>query len=146
MPPTPPDVPGHERRSGVGRAPLASRRRSERAAVNPAVPTVTVWPWADPLGQGHHPLGGDTDSFGEAPVVGDAEVVAVGEHLCPDLHAVGAARDDRPGEVDAGHEGIAARATRLPGWTTIVSLKLRAAHSTSMTTGSSPSSSSPQLG
>ena len=53
-------------------------------------------------------------------------------------------RPFRPGRSRARAGSV--RATRLPGWTTMVSLKLRAAHSTSIWIGSSPSSLIGELG
>ena len=57
--------------------------------------------WSGPSGQRDDPAGGDPRVLGEAAVAGDAELVAVGDHLDADRHRRVRAADDRPGQVDA---------------------------------------------
>jgi hypothetical protein len=64
---------------------------------------------AHPVRQRDDPLRRNAGAFGEAAVVGDAEVVAVREHRVPDRHVAGGGRHDAPGEVDPGHERRDAR-------------------------------------
>ena len=90
----------HEHRPVVGREPAILERGDGHGGREAGCPDRHRVTRREARRQRHDPIGRDALILGKAAVSGDAQVVAVGEHLRPDRDRAIGARDDDAREVD----------------------------------------------